>query len=226
MAKRRKVLVLGPEAARVADLVEALGRAGFAVAQATALPEGARADLAIVDVSEGELWPAAEALAEGRLILLVDGVAAMRRGFGLGAEDCVLAQAHADEVVARCEAIARRSEAPAGPIDPRADSAVYVDRRLWVNFATRQVWVKGKPAQLTPREFRLLEHLIQHRDMTLSHEKILEAVWGRPGETGRPTEVLKQYIWRLRQKIEGDPNQPDLIVTDPGAGYRFVSRLD
>ena len=79
---------------------------------------------------------------------------------------------------------------------------------------------------LTPREYRLLRHLIKHRDQTLDHEQILEAVWGRDGKSERPSEVLKQYIWRLRQKIEPDPNHPDTIVTDPGAGYRFVSRLD
>jgi two-component system KDP operon response regulator KdpE len=67
--------------------------------------------------------------------------------------------------------------------------------------------------------------LIQHRDTTLTHEELLEAVWGREPKKDRPTEVLKQYIWRLRQKIESDPNAPETIVTDPGKGYRFVSRL-
>jgi len=232
---QRKVLVVSPAAepigapAPVAEpldaLARALGEAGFEVAWATALDPVAAFDLCLINVCDGAPWPTADQLAEGRTILVVDDVTALRRGFDLGAEDCVMADAYPDEVVARAEAVMRRSDQPAGPI-PDAQVSVYVDRRLWVNFNSRQVWVNGRPAQLTPREFRLLEHLIQHRDTTLSHDQILEAVWDRPVEGGRPTEVLKQYIWRLRQKIEADPNQPDMIVTDLGAGYRFISRAE
>jgi DNA-binding response OmpR family regulator len=230
MATQRKVLVIAPDviapdAGALEPLTRALAEAGFEIARAEALDPVAQADLILIDVRGGANWPSAEQLAEGRTILVVDDVGALRRGFDLGAEDCVMADAHPDEVIARCEAVMRRTELPAGLI-PDAEVAVYVDRRLWVNFNSRQVWVSGRSAQLTPREFRLLEHLIQHRDSTLSHDQILEAVWDRPVEGGRPTEVLKQYIWRLRQKIEADPNQPDMIVTDLGAGYRFVSRME
>jgi two-component system KDP operon response regulator KdpE len=69
-----------------------------------------------------------------------------------------------------------------------------------------------------------MRELIRRRDATLSHEELLERVWGREPAKGRTPEVLKQYIWRLRQKIEPDPNDPSVIVTDSGEGYRFVSQ--
>ncbi len=225
MAAQRKVLIVGPEAEPLNTLAAALGEAGFEVERAAALDPAAAFDLCLINVCGDAPWPSVEQLAEGRAILVVDDVAALRRGFDLGAEDCVMADAHPDEVIARCEAVMRRTDQPLGA-SPDVAVSVYVDRRLWVNFNSRQVWVNGRPAQLTPREFRLLNHLIQHHDTTLSHDQILEAVWDRPIEGGRPTEVLKQYVWRLRQKIEVDPNQPDMIVTDLGAGYRFVSRSE
>ena len=88
------------------------------------------------------------------------------------------------------------------------------------------MWAGGRAAQLTPREHRLLRYFIRNADTTLDHERILEEVWGRSPESERPTEVLKQYIWRLRQKVEIDPDRPATIVTEPGKGYRFVRHAD
>lgn len=218
---KRQILVVANDVQQVAVLVGALEAAGFQTLIVTKQYGDLAPDLALVDVAHGDLWAVAERLAKGRLIVLVRDAAAMRRGFALGAEDCVLADAHPDEVVARCEAVLRRTQVPQGV--PVAAPAVYVDRRLWVNFDSHQVWVGDRAAALTPREFRLLEFLIRHRDRTLNHDEILAAVWERPPESERPTEVLKQYVWRLRQKIERDPDDPELIVTDAGSGYRFVA---
>jgi len=219
----RHILVITPDRERRGDLGLALRTSGYRVDIVDRLRESAALDLALVDVSQGELWPTAEFLKGGRLILIVDGPAAMRRGFATGAEDCVLADAHPDEVVARCDAVLRRTaDRPERAIE---QPAIYVDRRLWVNFDSRQVWVGERPAHLTPREFRLLGFLIRRRDQTLGHEQILESVWSRPPKGERPAEVLKQYVWRLRQKIEADPNVPEVILTDPGEGYRFASHV-
>jgi DNA-binding response OmpR family regulator len=221
VASQRRIDLVTRRKEALAPLAEALRLAGFETRLLAEVPPDDTTDLILLDAAG-----AAALLADPpdqRWLLLVDDAAAMRRGFTLGAEDCVLASAHADEIVARCEAVLRRTTEPSEVLSD--EPAVYVDRRLWVNFDSRQVWVGGRPAQLTPREFRLLRHLIQHRDTTLSHEQILAAVWDRPADQDRPTEVLKQYIWRLRQKIEDDPNQPETIVTDPGAGYRFVARV-
>lgn len=217
----RTIAIVSAAPERQRPLAELLGELGYRVDLGTENPEADTFDLAIADVVDGSLWEAAEELAEGRLILIVDGPAGLEKGFRLGVDDCVVEQARIEEIAARCEAVLRRTgEAPA---HATGEPMVYADRRLWINFDSRQVWVAGRPAQLTPREFHLLRELIVHGDDTLSHEELLERVWGRAAPAGRTPEVLKQYIWRLRQKIEPDPNEPELIVTDPGAGYRFVS---
>lgn len=221
MIRSRHVLVVAAQAAALEPWIEALESAGFRVQSAPDLKGDLAPDLAIVDTAAGDLWPAAEVLAGGKLIAVVDGPAGMVRAFDLGAEDCLLPEAHPDEVVARVEAVLRRTGSP--DTAPTGEPLVYADRRLWVNFGSRQVWVAGRPAQLTPREFTLLRFFLRHRDETLSHEDILVGVWDRPLKGGRPTEVLKQYIWRLRQKVEVDPNAPQTILTVPGVGYRFVS---
>ena len=73
---------------------------------------------------------------------------------------------------------------------------------------------------LTPTEFRLLTHLIENAGMVLTHRQLLTAVWGFGYADA--TDVLKPTISRLRQKIEQDPAQPQLIQTVHGVGYRFV----
>jgi len=230
---RRAVLLVSDRPAWVAEVTVGLENAGFAVAATRPSASVAEAfakaphDLAVIDTAGGGgAWGVAESLGAWRRILVVADGAAVRRGFALGAEDCVTEEAHLDELVARCEAVLRRSAAPPAADGPssEAPAAVYVDRRLWVNLESHQVWVRGEPSKLTPREYRLLEYLITRRDVTLGHDELLEAVWRRkPSPDGQP-EVLKQYIWRLRQKIEADPDRPRIVVTEPGAGYRFVSQ--
>lgn len=227
---RRVLLVTARPEARAA-LAAALTAAGFRMdveAPTVALIDDdvfdrePPPDVVVLDTSgvPGELaWRLAGALAVGRVIALVENADDLRRAFEAGVEDCVNVAAHPDEVGARLEAVLRRTDRmPAAA----SDSSIYVDRRLWVNHDTRQVWVRGEPANLTPREFRLLTFLISHGGGTQTHEEILSAVWGRAPEKHRPTEVLKQYIWRLRQKVEADPEQPEIVVTVPGAGYRFA----
>jgi two-component system, OmpR family, KDP operon response regulator KdpE len=224
MIQPRRILVLSSAPERRRELVDALRTAGHAVQLMRELAGTLSPDLALVDVAAGDSWLAAELLSSGRLILIVGDPADMRRAFDLGADDCVMSDAHLEEVVARCEASLRRTARPEVVVEPD-EPAIYADGRLWINFGLRQVWSGGHSAQLTAREHRLLRFLVQHADNTLSHEAILAGVWERLLEGEQPTEVLKQYIWRLRQKIEADAGKPEIIVTVPGEGYRFVSHL-
>jgi two-component system KDP operon response regulator KdpE len=216
------VVTLRPE--RIARLSSYLREIGYQLDITDRPEDDPDADLVVVDMTSGDLWDVVHDLAPARLMLILDRADDMRRAFESGADDVVLDGAAPEEVAARCEAVVRRT-ASRPEVLPDAP-AVYADRRLWINFDSRQVWVGGRPAQLTPREFRLLRVLIRRRDETLSHEDLLDAVWGRSPPKGRTPEVLKQYVWRLRQKIEPDPNAPSVIVTDPGEGYRFVSQAD
>ncbi len=225
MIRPHGVLIIADRPESRQDLAAALTAAGYRV-ETVSRPSGTLSpDLAIVDVDSREHWESVARLAGERLMLIVPDAESMRIGFRLGAEDCVIQGAHVDEVVARCEAIMRRTARPDAASES-PEPALYADRRLWINFGLRQVWAGGDSSQLTPREHRLLHYFVRNADTTLSHDEILAEVWGRSAATDRPTEVLKQYIWRLRQKVETDPDEPEIIVTVLGEGYRFVSHMD
>lgn len=219
MALRRILFLTQAPEARGA-LVDALRQAGHAVTVSPQPVGRVAPDLVIVDLASGNLWELARLWSAGRLILMVATPEDLRRGFEIGADDCVLADTPVEEVVARCEASLRRTS-QADSVSGGEAPALYADGRVWVNFDLRQVWAAGRSAHLTGREHRLLRFLIDHADEPMSYESILEHVWGRSG--GRQAhEVLKQYIWRLRQKLEPNPNRPQVIVTVPGKGYQFV----
>jgi two-component system KDP operon response regulator KdpE len=82
-------------------------------------------------------------------------------------------------------------------------------------------WVRrgGEDVKLTPKEFELLSFLSRHAGKVLTHRQILTAVWG-PAHT-EDTQYLRVYIGHLRQKIEDRPDDPQIIVTEPGVGYRI-----
>ena len=77
----------------------------------------------------------------------------------------------------------------------------------------------GRTITLTSREFQLLRYLAEHSGMTVSREELLEQVWGHiPGTL---TRTVDMHIASIRQKLEPSPKKPELILTDPGMGYRF-----
>ena len=77
----------------------------------------------------------------------------------------------------------------------------------------------GRELKLTPKEFELLSFLARHAGKVLTHRQILSAVWG-PAHTD-DTQYLRVYVGQLRQKIEDKPDDPTVIVTEPGIGYRM-----
>ena len=94
-----------------------------------------------------------------------------------------------------------------------------------VGSAARTFWivghavVRGEIVHLTPTEFEMLDYLVRHAGKVLSRDAILARVWG-PEYVGE-TDLVKQFIYRLRRKIDADPNKPHFIHTVPGAGYFF-----
>ncbi|MCX7309026.1 MAG: winged helix-turn-helix domain-containing protein [Afipia sp.] len=74
--------------------------------------------------------------------------------------------------------------------------------------------------KLTPKEFELLSFLARHAGKVLTHRQILTAVWG-PAHT-MDTQYLRVYVGQLRQKIEAKPDDPHIIMTEPGVGYRII----
>jgi two-component system KDP operon response regulator KdpE len=90
-----------------------------------------------------------------------------------------------------------------------------------VDVAGRKVTVNGQKLKLTPREFRLLTLLVENPDCVLSHQQMLENVWG--WEYIDDVDYVRIYISHLRQKIEPEPSWPRYILTEPGVGYYFHS---
>jgi len=88
-----------------------------------------------------------------------------------------------------------------------------------VDQSLRNVFINEKQVHLTSTEYNLLSLFIRHAGKVLTHHFILKEVWGL--ESIQDVQYLRVYIGHLRQKLELDPNRPQLIITEPGVGYRF-----
>jgi two-component system KDP operon response regulator KdpE len=89
-----------------------------------------------------------------------------------------------------------------------------------VDSVRHRVTRAGTDIKLTPKEFELLSFLARHAGRVLTHRQILTAVWG-PAHT-EDTQYLRVYIGQLRQKIEERPDDPRIVLTEPGIGYRIA----
>ena len=138
------------------------------------------------------------------------------RGLDLGADDYVTKPFGARELASRVRAALRRSRGLAQP----DQATLRIDDRLSVDFNTREIIVEGRRVKLRPTEFRLLYHLIENAGWVMPHETLLAKVWGY--EYREEVQYLRLYITYLRKKIEPDPSNPRYILTERGAGYRFV----
>jgi two-component system, OmpR family, response regulator VicR len=141
------------------------------------------------------------------------------RGLDLGADDYLTKPFGFVELQARIRAVLRRAGQSAEARRQQRQQA-YMVGALVVDVPKHVVTRHGKPVALTPTEFRLLEHLLKHAGLVLSHQQLLSAVWGFA--YSEATELLKPTISRLRQKIEEDPSHPQIIQTVHGVGYRLV----
>lgn len=141
------------------------------------------------------------------------------RGLDLGADDYLTKPFGFVELLARIRAMLRRATMPSVKERQKPQSHFH-SGALIIDLPAHQVSLHGKPVQLTPTEFRLLEHLLKHAGMVLTHSQLLTAVWEFAYSDA--TELLKPAISRLRQKIEEDPAHPALIQTVHGIGYRLI----
>jgi len=138
------------------------------------------------------------------------------RGLELGADDYMVKPFSHIELIARVEAVLRRSRG----IPASGDDRPYTSGNLSVNFATNEVKVSGKPVKLTSTEMKLLHHLIRNEGRLLTHENLLTKVWGEGYQDTR--DLLRVHIQHLRQKLGDSVNSPRIIITEHGMGYRFI----
>ncbi len=136
-------------------------------------------------------------------------------GLEMGADDYVVKPFSPREVVARVKALLRR----ANPNAETDAAGVYERGRLRIDFGTYQVFVEGKRRELALREFELLKFFVQHPMRVYTREQLLDMVWGR--DTFVEPRTVDVHVRRLRQHIERDDANPELILTVRSVGYRF-----
>jgi DNA-binding response OmpR family regulator len=206
-----------------------LERAGASVTEAADGRSGLREfhalrpDLVVLDVQMPGLdgWEVLERirdLSEVPVLMLTGRGAELERVRGLqgGADDYVVKPFGRQELVARVEALLRRSSRPGRDEEPSS----YADGYLTIDYGQRHVTVGERPVQLTPLEFKLLSTFVRHPRQVLSRDQLLEHVWGDTFGVGG--DQVKLYVGYLRRKL--DPDAPDSvpIETVRGFGYRYV----
>ena len=151
------------------------------------------------------------------LMMTVNGQKAdLLRGFGLGADDYIVKPVHFPEVIARVRATLRRiitTEEDDGPTSFHNDE-------IKIDWKSHQIQIRGESIKLSPTEFKLLSCLVRNRGRILTHNQLLEKVWG--SEYIDDPSFVKKYVYRLRSKIEVDASNPRMILNERGVGYRFV----
>jgi two-component system alkaline phosphatase synthesis response regulator PhoP len=138
-------------------------------------------------------------------------------GLKLGADDYMTKPFEMIELLARLEALLRRSSAP--DREPSADGKFQFGDIL-VDFRTTEVFRSGRSLKLSAREFKLLRHFIENIGTTFSRDALLNSVWGYDAVVF--TRTVDVHVAWLRHKIEPDPRHPQHIQTVHGYGYRFV----
>jgi two-component system, OmpR family, KDP operon response regulator KdpE len=150
------------------------------------------------------------------IVLSVRGSEAEKvRLLEIGADDYVVKPFGMAELLARAHSAMRRQLRTA-----RGEPVVRFGP-LSIDFTARAVFIKDQRLTLTPKEYRLLQTLAQHSGNVVTHQFLLREVWGN--EHIDDTHYLRIFVRKLRRKIEADPTQPHILLTELGVGYRLVS---
>jgi two-component system KDP operon response regulator KdpE len=135
-----------------------------------------------------------------------------------GADDYVVKPFGMAELLARSEAALRRYFKSA------TENPVVTAGPLSIDLVSRTVSLNSNQIKLTRKEYRLLHILAMHVGLVVTHDQLLKEIWG--GNQRDNIQYLRILVRKLRQKIEADPNNPRLLVTESGVGYRLRSRLE
>jgi len=138
-------------------------------------------------------------------------------GLKLGADDYLVKPFEMAELLARIEALLRRTTS-AIPAGASAESYRFGD--ISVDFRRAEVTKGGQKLELSAREFKLLRYFIEHRGAALTRDELLNEVWGYNAMPS--TRTVDVHVAWLRQKIEPNPRHPQFILTVHGMGYKFA----
>lgn len=222
-----KILIVDDEPSIIATLKPVLMSLGHEVLEAS---DGAQAllildrtaldlvllDLGLPDTDGSDLIKSIKESAKASLIVISarhlerDKV----RALDLGADDYVDKPFGLEELLARIRVCERRRSDLADTL-----SNFYVSDCLSVDFATRKVVLLGEAIHLSPKEFALFEMLVRNSGQVVTQCQLMIAGWSSPVVDG---QYLRSYMAMLRDKLEADPSDPELILTEPGVGYRLA----
>lgn len=204
---------------------------GYAVVEAANGAEALRAamfeapdimilDLALPDLTGDEVLSQLRSWSNMPVIVLsIESDEAEKvRLFKAGADDYVVKPFGIAELLARCEAALRRHTRAT------TESPIVMAGPLTINLVARTVSAGARQIKLTRKEYRLLHVLASHAGLVVTHDQLLKEIW--TGGQHDNIQYLRILVRKLRQKIETDPNQPRLLVTESGVGYRLENRLE
>jgi len=149
-----------------------------------------------------------------------DDVVDRVRALETGADDWCNPSSIPMEFIAKVNAVLRRCA-------PRSNSSrvsSFLNGKLRIDYGSRRVTVLGRPVKLTPIEYKVLCQLVRNEGSVVSHSNLLHTVWGP--NYGADPEFVKKYIYRLRGKVEEDPADPQMILTERGVGYILIASSD
>jgi two-component system KDP operon response regulator KdpE len=225
-AVRPRILVIDDEPQIHRFLSPALEAAGYEPKRADSGQEGLRGialwspdavvlDLGLPDMDGKDVLVRAREFYSKPIIILSarDREAEKIEALDLGAADYVEKPFGVGELLARIRAGLRQTADPAVHRGPLVAGDVTID------LESRLVTRHGQPVRLTPKEYALLGHLARHAGKLVGHADLLTAVWG--AAHAADTQYLRVVIGQLRHKLEADPAQPQLILTEPAVGYRL-----
>jgi two-component system KDP operon response regulator KdpE len=226
----KKILVVDDEAAQLRLTEQVLVGKGYEVIKAGSAQEAMRLvyerkpDLVLLDVMMPEIdgWQTCRLVREVSdvPVIMLTGKRCSEddivRGLECGADEYLVKPVGNRELSARVRAALRRAESTS--VSDRK-KVLFSDDYLSVDVVGRKVTANGQKLKLTPREFRLLALLVENPDRVLSHQQVLEKVWG--WEYIDDVDYVRIYISHLRQKIEPEPSRPRYILTETGVGYYF-----
>ncbi len=211
-ALRAGLAAHGYDVVSAADGEEALDRA------ATELPDAVILDINMPKLSGLEVCKALREWSAVPIIVLSvrDAERDKVTALDLGADDYLTKPFGTDELLARLRVALRHAQREAGPVEPLVRAG-----NVTIDLARHIVKRGDDEVRLTVTEYKLLAYLAANAGRVLTHTQILEHVWG-PGYESE-TQNLRVYVSQLRRKLDPESQQPQMITTEPGVGYRFIA---